>query len=391
MGRRTLWIVGMMAAVAVMAGGWRILHGPRASEAATEIPKAAAIPVTVAQATRQDVPIYLDGIGTVQAFKTVQIKAQVNGVLMALPAREGQEVQQGEIVAQIDPAPYKAALDQAVAQRAADMAMLRSAQLDLQRFTKLAKSSYAPVQQVDDQTATVGKQQAAIAADNAMIETAQINLGYCTIKAPFAGRVSFYQVDVGNLIQANGTTGIISIRQDRPIAVVFTLPESNLPQVQDARAKGPLTVVVTNSESDAPLATGILMTPDNTIDTTTGTISLKASFANDDDHLWPGQFVNVRLQVESLHDAVTIPGLAIQRGPDGLYVFQVKSDDTVIQTPIQVGYRDNGLAVVTNGLSGDETVVITGQSRLAPGTKVTTKSAAKAATADIVQAAVLPG
>ena len=200
MKRGRLWIVAILVVVAVGAGGWHVLHGPRQSEAATKPPAPPPVPVTVTSTKVQDVPVFLDGLGTVQAFNTLQVRAQVGGVLQALPAHEGQEVQKGDIVAEIDAAPYKAALDQAVAQRAEDEAQLQSAQLDLQRYTNLAKSSYAPVQQVDDQRATVGKETAAIEADNAMIETAQINLGYTTIRAPFAGRVSLYQVDVGNLI-----------------------------------------------------------------------------------------------------------------------------------------------------------------------------------------------
>jgi multidrug efflux system membrane fusion protein len=394
MKRRRLWIIGFVVGVVVVGGGWRVLSGPKASDAASEPAPPPAVPVTVTQAKTQDVPVYLDGIGTVQAFNTVQVRAQVNGVLMALPAHEGQEVHKGDIVAEIDPAPYKAALDQAVAQRAEDEAQLQSAQLDLQRYAALARSSYAPAQQVDDQRATVGKETAAIEADTAMIETAQINLGYCTIRAPFAGRVSLYQVDVGNLIQANGTTGIITIDQDKPIAVVFTLPENQLPQVQDARLRRTLPVIVTDSETETPLATGTLMTPNNAIDTTTGTISLKAQFANDDDHLWPGQFVNARLQVNTLHDAVTIPALAVQHGPDGLYVFQVKPDDTVTQTPIAIGYQDNGLVVATKGIAANDTIVMTGQSRLAPGTKVKTKPAtdpARAPTAEASDGSASPG
>jgi multidrug efflux system membrane fusion protein len=379
MKRAGLWIVGIIVLVAV--GG-----GPGQSDAATQPVAPPPVPVTVVQAKVENVPEYLDGIGTVQAFNTVQVRAQVNGVLIALPAHEGQEVQQGDIVAEIDPAPYKAALDQAVAQRAEDEAQLQSAQLDLIRYSSLAKSSYAPVQQVDDQRATVGKDAATIEADNAMIETAQINLGYCTIRAPFAGRVSLYQVDVGNLIQANGPSGIITIDQDKPIAVVFTLPEAELLQVQEARVKRTLPVIVTDSETEQPLATGMLLTPNNTIDTTTGTISLKASFPNQDDHLWPGQFVNARLQIATLRRAVTIPALAVQHGPDGLYVFKVKADDTVTQTPIEVGYDDNGLTVVTKGVAANDTVVVTGQSRLSPGTKVKTAPAANPAQAPTAEA-----
>ena len=372
MKRGRLWIVGIIVLIAVAGGGWSVLHGPGDTQAATKPAPPPPVPVTVASTKVKDVPVFLDGLGAVQAFNMVQIRAQVNGVLLALPAHEGQEVQKGDIVAEIDPAPYKAALDQAVAQRAEDEAQLQSAQLDLQRYASLAKSSYAPVQQVDDQKATVGKETAAIEADNAMIETAQINLGYCTIHAPFAGRVSLYQVDVGNLIQANGTTGIFSVDQDKPIAVVFTLPEAQLPQVQDARRKATLPVLVTDSETEKTLATGTLMTPNNAIDTTTGTISLKAQFPNDDDHLWPGQFVDTRLQVRTIHNAVTIPSIAVEHGPEGLYVFLVKSDDTVTQTPIQIGFQDNGLTVVTKGLVANDTVVVSGQSRLAPGMTVKT-------------------
>jgi len=297
----------------------------------------------------------------------------VNGTLIALPVREGQEVHKGDIVAEIDPAPYKAALDQATAQRAEDAAMLVSAQLDLQRFQTLAKKSFAPVQQVDDQQATVNKDVAAVQHDTAAIETAQINLNYCTIRAPIDGRVGLYQIDAGNLIEvaSQASTGILTITQDKPIAVVFTLPEADLGQVQTAQSKGAVPVQASNSEDSSKLlATGTLVTPNNTINTTTGTISLKATFANNDDHLWPGQFVNTRVQVDTLRKVVTIPQLAVQHGPDGLFVYTVKPDQTVAQVNIQVGYQDAGRSVVTKRLSGNEQVVVSGQSRLGPGTHV---------------------
>ena len=335
-----------------------------------------AVPVTTAKAQVMPVPVYFDGLGTVQAFKVVQIKAQVNGILTSLPAREGQEVQQGDVVAEIDPRPYQAALDQATAQRGKDVATLKGAQLDLERYRTLAAKSFAAVQQVDDQQATVSSLAASIAADEAAIETAKINLGYCVIRAPFAGRVSLYQVDVGNLIQSASQTGIISITQDKPIAVVFTLPESNLPKVQDARARGgDVPVLVQDGSTGAQLATGKLLTPNNTIDTSTGTISLKAEFTNQDDHLWPGQFVNARIQVAELPKAVVIPTEAIEHGPNGLFVYFIKPDQTVDVEPIEVGYQDDGKSVVTKGLAGSEAVVVFGQSRLAPGTKVRARSA----------------
>jgi multidrug efflux system membrane fusion protein len=358
--------------------GWRFLDAPSVAHAEDAEP-VERVPVTTVATHLQDMPVFLDGLGTVQALNVVEIKAQVNGTLIALPVREGQEVHKDDIVAEIDPRPYKAVLDQAMAQRDEDAALLRSAQLDLRRYQNLARQSFAPIQQVDDQQATVDKELATIGVDNAMIETAQINLGYCVIRAPFDGRVSLYQLDVGNLVEVASQTGIVSITQDRPIAMVFTLPEADLARVQQARAKGPVSVEVSEGQSAAVVATGTLLTPNNTIDTTTGTISLKAVFDNKDDHLWPGEFVNARVLVNTLHNAVTIPVLAVEHGPDGLFVYTTKPDDTVVQTNVQVGYEDGGKAVVTKGLTGNETVVLSGQSRLAPGVRVRATDASKMA------------
>jgi multidrug efflux system membrane fusion protein len=364
--------LGFLALVA-MAGllGWWWLSGAGETARAADPAPPPEVPVKTAQAKVQDVPVLLNGLGTVQALNVVEIKAQVNGTLIALPAREGQEVHKDDIVAEIDPRPYKAALDQAIAQRNEDAALLRSAQLDLARYQKLAKQSFAPIQQVDDQQATVDKQIAAVAVDNAMIETAQINLGYCIIRAPMDGRVSLYQLNVGNLVEVASQTGIVSITQDKPISVVFTLPEAELARVQAARTRGPVPVEVTNGQDTRhAIATGTLLTPNNTIDTTTGTISLKANFANDDGHLWPGQFVNARVRVDTLKDVVTVPVPAIEHGPDGLFVYVTKPDGSVDQVDVQVGYQTDDEAVVTKGLSGRETVVVSGQSRLAPGIRV---------------------
>jgi multidrug efflux system membrane fusion protein len=358
--------------------GWRLINGLAAAHADDPAP-IPQVPVTTAAAQIQDVPVFLEGLGTVQALNVVEIKAQVNGTLIALPAPEGQEVHKGDIVAEIDTRPYKAALDQAIAQRAEDDAQLHSAQLDLQRYQALAKRNFAPIQQVDDQQATVNKLTAAVAADTAAIETAQINLDYCVIRTPIDGRVSLYQLDVGNLVEVASQTGIISITQDKPIAVVFTLPEADLGRIQSARAKGPVPVEVFASDQQKQLASGTLLTPNNTIDTTTGTIALKAIFANQDDHLWPGQFVNTRVQVDTLRNAVTIPAPAVEHGPNGLFTYVVKPDTTVVQTNLKVGYQDNGRTVVTEGLSGNETVVVSGQSRLAPGVRVKATGLSKAA------------
>ncbi len=370
---RKLLVFGF--AVAILAAGlgdWLI--SGRQSVHAAGPPASPAVPVTTAPVKTEDVPVYLRGLGTVQAFNTVEIKAQVNGVLVSLPVKEGQEVKPGDIVALIDQRPYKAALDQATAQRAEDVAQLQSAKLDLARYQDLAKKGFAPVQQVDDQTAQVSKLTAAVQADTAAIETAQINLDYCVIRAPISGRVSLYQTDAGNLIEVASQTGIVSITQDKPIAAVFTLPEADLPRIQDAMARGTLPVVAYANDDKRKLGDGTLLTPNNTIDTTTGTIQLKATFTNSNDRLWPGEFINARLLVEVLHNAVTVPVPAIEHGPNGLYVYTVDPNETVQTQAIEVGYQDTNTAVVTSGLQSGQTVVVAGQSRLSPGVRVTTNA-----------------
>jgi multidrug efflux system membrane fusion protein len=362
--------VSICAAAICSAGiGFWLLRTHHDVHAATP-PVVTTVPVTAAAARVQDVDVYLNGIGNVQAFNTVEIKAEVNGRLIAIPVREGQEVRQGDIVAEIDPRPYKAALDQATAQRAEDEAQLQSAELDLHRYQDLAKREFAPVQQVDDQQAMVSKLQATIQADTAAIETAQINLDFCTIRSPISGRVGLHQTDVGNLIEVASQTGIISITQDQPISLVFTLPEAQLAQLHKAMAKADLPVLAYSSDDKTQLSKGVLLTPNNAIDTTTGTIQLKATFANKDDALWPGQFVNARLMVGTLHNVVTVPVPAIQHGPDGLFVYTVASDDTVRTQPVEIGYQDADNVVVTKGLQSGQNVVVAGQSRLAPGVRV---------------------
>ena len=362
------------AVAAVILTGW-IVHGHTETSNTAAPAAAPAVPVTVASAKVQDVPVYARGLGTVQAFNTVVVKAQVTGTIVAIPVHEGQEVRKGMIVAEIDPRPYKAALDQAMAQRAEDLAQLQSAQLDLRRFQNLAARQFAPVQQVDDQQALVNKLIATIQADTAAIETAQINLDYCSIRAPIDGRIGFYQTDIGNLVQVTTQTGIISITQDKPISVVFTLPEAQLPHIQDQMAKTALPVIAYSSDGTTKLGEGTLSTPNNMIDTTTATIQLKATFQNENDKLWPGEFVNAQLLTETLHEAVTVPLPAIQHGPDGLYVYAVGANDAVSVQPVSVGYQDASTAVITKGLQANQTVVVAGQSRLSSGTRIAASTA----------------
>jgi multidrug efflux system membrane fusion protein len=333
------------------------------------------VPAVTAKAARQDVPIYTTGVGAVQAWQSVLIRSRVDGMLMRFPVREGQEVRQGDVIAVIDPRPYQAALDQATAKKAQDAAQLANARLDLARYRSLATQDFASRQQVDTQTALVNQYVATVAGDDAAIEAAQLNLTYCVITSPIDGRVGLRQVDPGNLIHATDATGIVTITQVRPIAATFTLPQDELPRIATDMASGSSPVLAYATDDRTELGEGSLLTPDNTIDSTTGTIRVKATFPNTDNKLWPGQFINAHLQTGVARDAVTIPPAAIEHGPDGLYVYVVQPDATIALRPVKTGYQNACLAVVTSGLSGGEKVVVDGQSRLQAGTKVAVTTA----------------
>lgn len=329
----------------------------------------ATVPAVVAKATRQDVPIYVDGVGTVQAYQSVLIRARVDGTLMRVPVTEGQEVKQGDLIAVIDSRPYQAALDQADAKKAQDQAQLANARRDLARYQSLSTQDFASRQQVDTQQALVNQYTAIVAGDAAAIEAAQLNLAYCFITSPVDGRVGLRLVDPGNLIHATDATGIITITQIHPISATFTLPEDELPRVEMMR-HGSLAVLAYASDDSTEIDQGTLLTPDNVIDTTTGTIRLKATFPNTQNRLWPGQFINAHLQIGTAHDAVTVAPSAIQHGPDGLYVYVVGPDSTAKREPVTVGYQTAQRVIVTKGLSGDEYVVVNGQSRLQSGARI---------------------
>jgi multidrug efflux system membrane fusion protein len=354
-----------------------ILCAGQPAHAAESDPANAApvIPVTTAQAQRRDVPIFLTGIGNVQPLNSVLIRARVDGTLDSLNFTEGQEVKKGDLIAIIDPRPYQAVLDQAVAKKAQDEALLANAKLDLSRFSNLARSQFASQQSVDTQRATVGQLTAQLKGDDATIEAAALNLSFTHITSPLDGRVGLRQVDPGNLIHASDTNGLVTITQLRPITVVFTLPEESVPQIADALKNGAHPLVNAYSSSGTTmLASGTLLTPDNTIDATTGTIKLKAVFDNAENRLWPGQFVNARLQVALRHNAVTVPVTAVQRGQDNLFVYVVKPDSTVTVQPVEELLEQDGTAVITKGLQGNEQVVTNGQSRLTEGVKVAARS-----------------
>jgi multidrug efflux system membrane fusion protein len=329
-----------------------------------------AVAVQAAAATRQDVPVLLRNIGAVQAYYAVLVRARVDGTLDRVFFTEGQNVKAGDPIALIDPRPYAAALAAADAKKAADQAQLANARADLARYANLARSDFASHQQVDTQTALVAQFQAMIAGDEAAIETARLNLEFCHITSPIDGRTGLRLVDPGNLIHATDAQGIVMITQLHPIAVVFTLPQDDLPQIQAALARGHAPVAAFSADDHTELGRGVLMTIDNQIDQGTGTIRLKAEFANPDDRLWPGLFVNAHLQVDTLKGVVTVPSAALQRGPNGLYVYVIRPDSTVAMQPVTVRQDDGAVAVIADGLDVGAQVVTNGQLRLQIGSKV---------------------
>ena len=329
-----------------------------------------AVPVSTVKAERRDVPVWLRGIGTVQALNAVTVRARVDGTLMMVPPAEGQLVKQGDVIAVIDPRPFKAALDAVTAKKTQDEADLANAKQDFARYSALEQRAFASHQQVDTQRAMVNRLTAMIAGDDAAIETAQLNLGYCTLTAPVDGRVGLRLVDPGNLVHASDTTGIITLTQVRPISLVFTLPQQNLPAIVEAMAQGKLPVVARSGDDKRELAQGTLLTPDNAIDPTTGMIKLKAQFANQDDKLWPGQFVEAGLLVRTERQVVAVPSRAVQHGQDALYVYVVRPDSTVQRQPVE-GQDRGDVMVISKGLDAGQELVLDGQSRLENGTLIT--------------------
>lgn len=329
-----------------------------------------AIPVQVATVARANVPVVMRNIGAVQAYQSVLVRARVDGTLDKVFFTEGQDVKVGDSLALIDPRPYAATLAAVRAKRAADDAQLANAKRDLERYQNLASRDFASHQQVDNQTAQVAQMTANLQGDDAAIATAQLNLNFCNIASPVDGRVGIRMVDVGNLIHANDQGGIVTITQIHPIAVIFTLPQDSLPQIQAAMARSKLAVKAYTADDKTELGAGELLTTDNAIDQTTGTIRLKAVFQNPDNKLWPGQFVNARLQIGMLDNVVTIPSRAISRGPAGLYVYVLKPDQTVQTQPVEVAQDDGTTAATSKGLDEGAQIVVVGQSRLQNGTKV---------------------
>lgn len=364
--------------VLAAAGAVLVLRSPAAQQPPAAPPATPAVPVTAAVASKQDVPVLLQGLGTVQAFNAVTVKARIDGTLTDVKVSEGQEIKKGDLIAVIDPRPFQAALDSAQAKKAQDEAQLANARLDFNRYASLATKDFASRQQVDTQQATVNQLAAALKGDDAAIATAQLNLSFCFITSPIDGRVGLRLVDPGNLIHASDPGGILTITQIRPISVVFTLPQDDLPEIADAMAKGTLPVFINTGNDQTELGRGTLLTPDNAIDTSTGTIKLKATSPNEKGRLWPGQFVNTHLLINTRHDVLTVPSLAVQHGPTGLYVYQVRPDSTVIRQAVKIDEDTGTVAVVSDGLNGGDKVVVSGQSRLQNGTRIAETGPAQA-------------
>jgi membrane fusion protein, multidrug efflux system len=374
-GYRRPWQWTALGAAVIVVAFFGILRMSEAQKETQIEPVAQRVPVLTTKASRRDIAVFSRGVGTVTAWRNVQVRAQVTGYLAKIAFTEGQHVKTGDLLAEIDPRPYQAALDQAIAKKASDQAQLRNAQLNLQRYATLTRQDFVSRQQYDTTNAQVGQLKATIEGDDAAIEAARLNVNYCELKAPFDGVVGFRLVDIGNLIVPSSTQPIVTIAQVHPISVLFPLPQEELGAIQAARKAGVPSVLAYSSDGRTQISSGTLLTPSNQIDTSTGTITLKAIFQNQDDKLWPGQFVQARLQLRTDRNMVVIPRSSVQHGPDGLYVFVVNPSQTVARQTVTVGYEDEKDSEILTGLKGGEEIVVAGQSRLQDGTRVAAKPA----------------
>jgi multidrug efflux system membrane fusion protein len=349
--------------------------GPKGSQRAGASTSTDPVPVLATAAKSADVPVYFDGVGTAKALNTVTVRSQVDGKLIKISFTEGQDVEKGFILAKIDPVTYQAAYDQTVAKKAQDEAQLANAKLDLERYTRLAATNAVNKQQLDTQRAMVSQLQAQVQLDQAAIDNARAILSYTDVIAPITGRTGIRQIDEGNIVKAADATGIVILTQLRPISIFFNLPQQELPDLNKALAEGSLPVDALGPDGKTPLDTGKVVVIDNQIDQTTGTVKLKAEFPNVSLQLWPGQFVNVRVLMDTLRQVVVVPTAAIQRGPNGTFVYVIKDDSTVMVRRVTLAQQDDVQSVVANGLQAGERVVTTGFARLTEGMPVSVSAA----------------
>jgi multidrug efflux system membrane fusion protein len=371
MSKRTIF--GIAGLLVLLLGWWSYHHSTSSNQAQASGRNAAGapVPVVAGKAEEKDVPVYLDGLGTVQAFNTVTVHTRVDGELQQVLFTEGQDVTTGGPLAVIDPRPFQAALDQAIAKKAQDEAQLANAKVTLARNTDLLNKKVIAQADFDASKYSVDQFQAAVQADQAAIENAKTQLDYTQIKSPIDGRTGVRLVDVGNIVHAADTGGIVVITQMHPISVVFTLPEQNLQAIlNEGGAKGGLHVTALDRGNTTPLDEGTLAVLDNEIDQTTGTVKLKATFPNADLKLWPGKFVNARLVLTTKKNAIVVPAPVVQRGPQGTYAYVIKPDKTVEMRPIKVAQTEANVAMIDDGLKAGEQVVVDGQYKLQPGAHV---------------------
>ena len=375
-------VIAATVAVALVAAAvvWWHNTGADVPQAAAQGP-APGIPVTAGTVAIEDVPVFLHGIGTVQAYNSVAIKSRVDGQIVQVAFKEGQNVKEGDLLFQIDPRGYQAALEQAQAAKQKDEANLVGAQADLERYEKLLTPGWQTRQSYDQQKAQVAQLQAAIKGDEAQINTAKINLGYADIRSPIDGRLGARLVDKGNIVHANDNTALVMITELKPIFVSFTLPQETLDDVHEQNKQAPLVVRAYSGDGKKQLVDGKLTLIDNMIDQTTGTIHLKARFDNDDERLWPGEFVSLRVILSTRRGVATVPQQTVQQGPSGHYAYVIKPDNTVERRAVEVASIQDGTAVITKGLAANERVVVDGQFRLTEGARVNPTAAGPPAAA----------
>ncbi|MGZ4971364.1 MAG: efflux RND transporter periplasmic adaptor subunit [Limisphaerales bacterium] len=374
-GKRRFPVLAVIIFIVLIVVGvivWRQISGNNTSKNSAGSMRGAGgpVPVIIGTVAQKDVPVYLDGIGTVQAFNTVTIRSRVDGQLQKLGFEEGEDVRAGDLLAQIDPAPFRTVLDQATAKKTQDEAQLHLSEIELRRNQVLFTNKIVSQDVIDTNRAAINQISALIKSDEASIENAQVQLNYTTIKAPIDGRTGLRQVDVGNIIRSSDTNGLVVVTQLKPISINFTLPEQNIGEIQAQFAKSKLKVLAVDRDNKTLLDEGNLTVIDNQIDPTTGTIKLKATFPNPNLRLWPGQFANTRLLLTVRSNAVVAPASVVQRGPEGSYAFVVEDDMSVQMRPVKVAFIEQQDAVIESGLQPGEKIVVDGQYKLQPGSKI---------------------